>query len=37
MLEKEYIKNLIEQTLKEYNLYSKEAFELVYGTIIQES
>lgn len=37
MLDKSHIKSLIKNTLKNYNLYSDESFELVYGTIIQES
>lgn len=37
MIYKTQLKDLIERTLKEYNLYSYEAFQLVYGTIIQES
>lgn len=37
VIHKVQLKELIETTLKEYNLYSKEAHELVYGTIIQES
>ena len=37
MLDKDQLKELIDSTLKEYNLYSDEAFALVYGTIIQES
>jgi len=37
MINKDQLKELIDSTLKEYMLYSKEASELVYGTIIQES
>jgi hypothetical protein len=37
MLSKESLHWLIRSTLEEYGLYSNEAFELIYGTIIQES
>ena len=37
MLEKYDMKNLIDETLKKYNLYSQEASELIFGTISQES
>ena len=37
MINKTQLKDLIDSTLKEYNLYSPEAAQLVYGTIIQES
>ena len=37
MLKKEELKQLIDDTLKAYNLYSVEASDLVYGTIAQES
>ena len=37
MIHKDQLKDLITETLKEYKLYSPEAFDLVYGTIIQES
>ena len=37
MISKDQLKELIDKTLKEYSLYSLEAAELVYGTIIQES
>ena len=37
MINKEHITRLIEKTLFEYDLYTKDAFDLVYGTIIQES
>ena len=37
MIPKEKIQWMIQTTLKKYDLYSPEAYSLVYGTIIQES
>ncbi len=37
MINKKQLSELIERTLKEYNLYSKSAHEIVLGTIIYES
>lgn len=37
MLNKTQLKELVDSTLKDYDLYSPEASMLVYGTIIQES
>ena len=37
MIHKGQLKRLIDETLREYCLYSDNALELVYGTIIQES
>lgn len=37
MINKTHLQEIIDLTLKEYNLYSNEAKDLVYGTIIQES
>ena len=37
MINKKQLKDLIDRTLREYELYSEEASRLVHGTIIQES
>ena len=37
MINKEHLGQIIFNTLNEFGLYSEEAYQLVYGTIIQES